>query len=86
MPFTNWTLVTNYQLPPGYQDTIEWALAFRMLPTFGVAVQQQVAAVVQAEGVKAEARLRKSNQINRQLPDAAVMVPSEQPKPGPQGQ
>lgn len=74
--FSTWALVTNYQIPPGYQDTIEWALAFRAMPAFGAAVNPNIAQIVGVEGVKAEARLRKANSMNRQLPDAAVVSPS----------
>ncbi len=79
VPFATWTLAGNYNLPDGYQDPIEWALAFRMLSTFGVAVQPQVAEVVRMEGVKAEARIREMNARNRQLPPQAMQAPGSAP-------
>lgn len=81
VPFTTWTLGSNYNIPDAVQDTIEWAVAFRALSTFGVAVQPQVAQVVIAEGQKAEARMRTANAFNRQLPPQAVMAPGAQPAP-----
>ena len=67
-PFTTWTLVDSYQIPQGFQDSIEQALAFRLLARFGAAVAPEVAAVVQSVGVKAEARIREMNARNRQMP------------------
>lgn len=77
--FSTWTLAGNYNLPPGVQDAVEWAVAFRLLPTFGVAVQQQVAAVVTAEGQKAEARMKAANMFARQItPPAPSQAPAQQ--------
>lgn len=81
--FSTWTLSGTYNIPPGVQDAIEWATAFRLLSTFGVAVMPQVAQVVTAEGQKAEARLRATNSFNRQLPPQMVAAPgSQQPAQG----
>ena len=80
--FTTWQLGTNYYIPQGYQDAIKWALAFRMLSAFGMAVAQQVAQVVTVEATKAENRIREMNKFNRQLPPGtdAVPTPAEMPK------
>lgn len=82
--FSTWTVGSNYNIPDAVQDAIEWAVAFRLLSTFGVAVQPQVAAVVTAEGQKSEARMRAANAFTRQLPPQAVAAPGAQPQP-PQG-
>lgn len=82
--FTAWTLVGNYLIPPGYQDAIEWALAFRCLPGFGEAVNPSVAQVVIAAGQKAEQRIREMNAMNRQIPATAASVPDTQPQPAAQ--
>ena len=76
--FALWTLGANYQIPYAMQDALEWAVAFRALSTFGVAVQPQVAQAVQAEGAKAEARMRQYTSFTRQLPSQAVMAPGTQ--------
>lgn len=73
--FSNWALGTNYQIPPGYQDCIEWTLAFRVLTGFGEAISQGVAQLVAAEATKAEARLRAMNAFNRQLPPQQMAAP-----------
>ena len=64
------------------QDAIEWATAFRLLSTFGVAVMPQVAQIVAAEGQKSEARLRATNSFNRQMPPQMVAAPGSQPVAG----
>lgn len=79
VPFTTWTVGSAYNIPPAVQDAIEWATAFRLLSTFGVAVMPQVAQVVTAEGQKSEARLRATNAFQRQLPPQAVAAPGSQP-------
>lgn len=75
--FTAWTLAANYQLPQGYQDPLEYALAFRMMAGFGAAVNQQVAALVAELGAKAEERIRTMNAFNRKLP-APMEAPGTQ--------
>ncbi len=82
--FANWALATVYQIPPGYQDAIEWALAFRVMPAFGAAVNSTVAQLVATEAVKAEARLRAANSFDRQVPPQALMAPGTPQQP-PQG-
>ena len=79
--FSSWALGTNYILPQGFQDAIQYCLAFRLLPRFGVAVAQQVAAVVTSLAQKAEARIREMNAFNRKLPPAAVAAPGTQEAP-----
>jgi hypothetical protein len=79
-PFGTWLLGTNYSLPEGYQDGIQYALAYRALPIFGVAVAQEVALVVRDLGMKAEKRLRQMNAINRRLtPEQAGIEPEAAP-------
>lgn len=79
-PFTAWALGTNTILPAGYQDAINYALAFRLIPRFGAIVPDQVQKMVIANGMKAEERIRAMNAINRKLPATAAKVPTtEQP-------
>lgn len=75
-PFTAWTLVDNYSVPAGFQDALEQALAFRLLARFGAAVAPEVAAVVQAVGLKAENRIREMNRINRQMQPGTEAAPA----------
>lgn len=74
-PFAVWALAVNYLLPQGYQDAIEWALAFRLVPSFGAIVPQQILQTVMAEGTKAEQRLRQFNRANRQLQTGLEQLP-----------
>lgn len=85
VPFTAWTLVDNTILPAGYQDAINYALAFRLIPRFGAIVPDQVQKMVIANGMKAEERIRAMNAINRKLPATAAKVPTTQPPPQQQG-
>jgi hypothetical protein len=78
VPFAAWSLATNYNLPYGYQDDIQYALAYRLMPRFGVAVAQEVAQLITAMGLKAEARIRGMNSKNRQLPIPMTMSDAEQ--------
>jgi hypothetical protein len=68
--FQAWTLTGSYNLPAAWADTLQWALAWRLLPRFGAAVAQQVAEVVREIGAKAEARLIAANRFNRRKPPA----------------
>lgn len=79
--FVAWALGTAYFIPPGYQDAIEWVLAFKCLPMFGVAVSQAVAQMVTANALKGEARLREMNALNRKLTIPAVISPEIQTSP-----
>jgi hypothetical protein len=81
VPFTAWTLVANTILPAGYQDAINYALAFRLIPRFGAIVPDQVQKMVIANGMKAEERIRVMNALNRKLPATAAKVPTSQPPP-----
>lgn len=85
VPFTAWTLVDNTFLPKGYQDAINYALAFRLIPRFGAIVPDQVQKMVIANGMKAEERIRAMNAINRKLTPTAAKVPTTQPPPQQQG-
>lgn len=76
-PFAIWTLAGNYKIPQGYQDAIQHCLAFRLLPRFGVAVAPEVAAVITALAQKGEARLRESNQKDRQLKPGEAAAPGQ---------
>lgn len=81
VPFSAWGLGTAYVIPPGYQDAIEWALAFKLLAGFGAAVNPAVAKLVAMNGMKAEARIREMNMKNRQLTTAEVISPQLQTTP-----
>lgn len=81
VPFVAFALATTYILPPAYQDAIQYALAFRLIPRFAGSVPQEVVQVVTSLGQKAEARIREMNTKNRQLqppmaqsPDAQMMA------------
>ncbi len=66
--FTAWTLTDNYQIPQGFQDVLNYALAWRLMPRYGAAVSEQVAVMVGQLGQKAEARIRAMVANNRQMP------------------
>lgn len=83
--FVAWQLAQNYFIPYGYQDAIEWTVAFRCLSGFGEAISQGVAQTVATEAVKAEQRIRAMNQKNRQLQPQAVMDPATPPQPATAG-
>lgn len=65
--FNDWALVDNYNVPPGYGDDINWCLAERCIPMFGVAVVQSIVDKVNQKAAKAEIRVREANKKNRQL-------------------
>lgn len=77
--FTAWTLTSNYSIPPGMQDAINYALAFRLIPIFGMTVSEQVVATITPLAQKAELRIRESNKYNRKLPEGSeiLQVPPE---------
>jgi hypothetical protein len=81
VPFTTWALGTNYQVPAGYQDALNWVLAYRCLTRFGAAIGQETTALVTANGLKGEARIREANRINRMKPAPAAAAP-QQPQIG----
>jgi hypothetical protein len=72
--FAAWTLGGAYSLPEGYQDAIQYALAWRLLPRYGMAVAQQVAEVVGELAEKSEARIKAMNAANRQKPMPAPAI------------
>ena len=83
--FVSWALATNYLIPSGYQDAIEWSVAMRCLPGFGEAVNERIVGVVNAEGQRAEARLRAANVLNRKIQPQEAMVPGSAQAPQKQG-
>lgn len=77
--FGTWVLGTNYIIPQGFQDAIQYALAWRLIPRFGMIVPQTIAEAVTGLAQKAELRIREMNKINRQLPPGSeILMP-----PGP---
>ncbi len=79
-PFTLWALNTNYNLPQAYQDAIQYALAWRLIPRFGVIVPESIATAVEGLAQKAELRIREMNRVNRQLPGGTEqLVPPPPP-------
>lgn len=74
--FGLWALVTNYNIPQGYQDAIQNVLAFRLLSYFGAAVDQSLVANITAKAQAGEARLRSMNAINRQMPPGTSESPA----------
>lgn len=81
VPFSTWVLGTPYFIPPGYQDAIQWVLAYKCLPMFGMAVSPEVAQNVTQMASKAEARLREANTMNRKQPLPAMVDPAIQTSP-----
>ena len=75
--FTTWALATVYNLPYGYQDAIQYALAWRLLPRYGMAVAQQVAEVIRELGQKSEARIVQMNAANRLKPPPPPVGPQQ---------
>lgn len=70
------TLPANQNLPPGYQDGIQQALAFRCLPRYGAAVNAETAQIVATLGVSAKDRIKTLNVKNRVL-DPSLAPPTE---------
>lgn len=70
--FEEWTLVDNYQIPQGFRDDIKYALAYRLMSSYGALVQADVAANITQKAQKAEARVREMNAYNRKLAPEAV--------------
>jgi len=78
--FTTWTLNGTYFVPQGYLDAIQYALAWRLIPRFGMVVPQQIAQEVAMLGEKSELRIREMNKNNRMLqPGAEMLQPPPQP-------
>lgn len=83
--FTSWALGTNYNIPYGYQDAIQYALAWRLIPQYGGIVAPTVMETVAALGAKAETRIRTMNSKNRLVPPEMVALEplgSQPPPPG----
>jgi hypothetical protein len=74
---TTWALNTAFPMIASYQDAVTWSLAQRLLPLFGVAVQPQVAALVEQSAAKAEARVREMNARNRLLAQQQIADPGQ---------
>ncbi len=70
--FAAWVLGTNYYIPQGYQDWLNYGLASRLLPRYGAAVDKSIADYVMMRAEKAETRLRNANAFNRRLPPEAM--------------
>ncbi len=79
--FRSWTLADNYILPQGMQDPLQYALAYRLIPRYGMAVAQEIVQVVTGIATKAEERFRAMNSRNRQLQQGAAAVPVATPPP-----
>lgn len=81
VPFTEWTLTDNYFIPRNISDPLILALAFRLLPSYGAAVDQQLAQTIVAQGQKAELRFREANKFQRGLqPGTEMLEPPQTPK------
>lgn len=77
--FTTWTLNGSYVVPQGYLDALRWALAWRLIPRFGVIVPDTIKQLVAGEAQKAELRIREMNKANRQLqPGTEMLQPPQQ--------
>jgi hypothetical protein len=85
VPFTAWTLVDNTILPQGYQDPINYALAFRLIPRFAAIVPAEIQKIIMANGLKAEERIRTMNALNRKLSAMDVKMPNTETPPPQQG-
>lgn len=79
VPFSTWALATNQILPNGYQDAIQHALAWRLIPRFGQIIPQDVQATVASNGAKAEQRIREMNAVNRLMDPAMAAIPNTTP-------
>ncbi len=78
--FTTWALNTTYNIPQGFQDLINYSLAWRLIPRFGVIVPDTIKQEVAMLAEKAELRVREMNKVNRQLqPGTEMLQPPPQP-------
>lgn len=73
--FGTWTLTGTYALPYGFQDALQYALAWRLIPRFGMAVAQQIAEVIRELGQKSESRIIAMNAANRLKPMPPPTIP-----------
>lgn len=65
--FTTWTLTDPYFIPQGFDDTLNYGLAGRLLTRYGAAVDANTATLIQGRAEKAEQRVRAMTAFNRQL-------------------
>jgi hypothetical protein len=78
--FTTWALNTTYNIPQGFQDLINYSLAWRLIPRFGVIVPDAIKQEVAMLAEKAELRVREMNKMNRNLtPGTEMLQPPQQP-------
>lgn len=80
-------LTTNVVLRDGYQECIEWNVAFKLLPTFGVTIRPETAQIVALEAANTQKRIRALNAANGFLaPEnsnvAAAQMASQPPQEG----
>lgn len=81
VPFAEWTLTDNYNIPRNYVQDIVKALAFQLLPSYGAAVNDGLSQLITAQGEKAELRIREWVKFTRQLqPGTEMLEPPQQPK------
>ncbi len=81
VPFQTWALTTNAGLPPAAVDAIQYALAWRLIPRFGMAVAREIVASVEELAAKAESRFRDAVAKYRQIPAAEVQPAAAEPSP-----
>jgi hypothetical protein len=76
-------LTTNVPLRDGYQECIEWNLAYKALPTFGMSVQAATAEIVAQQADSSQRRVRNLNNLNGMLPaeQPTVSQPQQQVPP-----
>lgn len=75
IPFAPWSLAGAQVIPPGYQDSIQYALAARLVARYGAAIAPETLQLVIAIGGKAEARIREENAKNRIIPPMQAGFP-----------
>lgn len=87
--FTVFTLGGSFDLMPGYQELLEWGLAMKVAPSYGMSIAPETLQLVNANGQAAEARIRLETSKNRLIPPSApgfpqsVMTPEAQIAPQP---
>lgn len=72
--FAAWTLSGTVYIPQGYQDAIQYALAWRLIPRYGLIVPDTIKQMIAGLAEKAELRIREMNKVNRQLPPGTEML------------
>jgi hypothetical protein len=83
--FSAFVMATAYYLAYSLQDAIVYALAWRLIPRFGVAVVQQTVEMIEELAMKAEQRYGKAVAQHRLKPEP-VAPPEPAPPPAPGGQ